>query len=132
MKDQRDEKKRIEMEQDMSRTMYRILVITGVIANLIGTICNYLIHGTELPTLICGICLLFIVVTGVTGWITKRTSLPAVLIILMLSWFEFPYLYYCYGNTSIVYLILGIVGLAVFFPRSMVLIPMRSLYWNIL
>ena len=122
MKDQRDEKKRIEMEQDMSRTMYRILVITGVIANLIGTICNYLIHGTELPTLICGICLLFIVVTGVTGWITKRTSLPAVLIILMLSWFEFPYLYYCYGNTSIVYLILGIVGLAVFFPRSMVLI----------
>lgn len=124
MRDQKDKnkKKRIEMEQDMSWTMYQILVITGGIANMIGAICNYLIHRTELPTLLCAICLLFIVITGVTGWITKKTSLPAVLIILMLSWFEFPYLYYCYGNTSIVYLILGIVGLAVFFPRSMVLI----------
>lgn len=62
-----------------------------------------------------------ILIIGCAGWITQKVQLPAVVIILILSWFEFPYLYYCYGNTAIVYLILGIVGLAVFFPRSMVI-----------
>ena len=110
------------MEQDMSWKMYQILVITAVIANLIGSICNFCIHGTELPTILCGVCLLMNVIVGSAGWITKKVQLPAVMIILLLAWFEFPYLYYCYGNAAIVYLILGIVGLAVFFPRSMVIV----------
>lgn len=117
-----EEQKKNELQQDMSWKMYQILVITAGIANLIGTACNYLIHGMEVPTAICGICFLMVICVGITGWITKKTQVPAVLIILMLSWFEFPYLYYCYGNAAIVYLILGIVGLAVFFPRSMVMI----------
>ena len=49
-------------------------------------------------------------------------QIPAVLIILILVWFEFPYLYYCYGDASIVYLILGVVGLAIFFPRNVVIV----------
>ena len=117
-----EKKKQIEMEQDMSWKMYQILVITATIANLIGTLCNFFIHGTELPTIICGTCLLMIVIIGIVGWISHKIQLPAVMIILMLAWFEFPYLYYCYGNATIVYLILGIVGLAIFFPRSMVVI----------
>ena len=110
-----------DIEKDMSWNMYQILVNTAVSANLIGTICNFCIHGTELPTILCGVCLLMILIIGCAGWITQKVQLPAVVIILILSWFEFPYLYYCYGNTAIVYLILGIVGLAVFFPRSMVI-----------
>lgn len=117
-----EEQKKNELQQDMSWKMYQILVITAGIANLIGTACNYFIHGMEVPTALCGICFLMVICVGITGWITKKTQIPAVLIILMLSWFEFPYLYYCYGNAAIVYLILGIVGLAVFFPRSMVMI----------
>lgn len=120
--EEQEKKKRIEMEQDMSWKMYQILVITAVIANLIGSICNFCIHGTELPTILCGVCLLMNVIVGSAGWITKKVQLPAVMIILLLAWFEFPYLYYCYGNAAIVYLILGIVGLAVFFPRSMVIV----------
>lgn len=110
-----------DIEKDMSWNMYQILVNTAVSANLIGTICNFCIHGTELPTILCGVCLLMILIIGCAGWITQKVQLSAVVIILILSWFEFPYLYYCYGNTAIVYLILGIVGLAVFFPRSMVI-----------
>lgn len=120
--EEQEKKKSIEMEQEMSWKMYQILVIIAAIANLIGTICNFCIHGTEIPTILCGTCLLMIMIIGVVGWYTKKVQLPAVMIILVLAWFEFPYLYYCYGNTSIVYLILGIVGLAVFFPRSMVII----------
>lgn len=120
--EEQETKKGIEMEQEMSWKMYQILVITAVIANLIGTICNFCIHGTELPTILCGVCLLMNMIIGSAGWITQKVQLPAVMIILILAWFEFPYLYYCYGNAAIVYLILGIVGLAVFFPRSMVMI----------
>lgn len=116
------QEKKNSNEWDMSWKMYQILVITAGIANLIGTVCNYFIHGMEIPTILCGVCFLVVAVVGTAGWLTKRTQLPAVLIILALAWFEFPYLYYCYGNASIVYLILGIVGLAVFFPRRMVII----------
>ena len=55
--EEQEKKKRIELEQDMSWTMYQILTITASTANLIGTICNFCIHGTKLPTILCGICL---------------------------------------------------------------------------
>lgn len=103
-----------DIEKDMSWKMYQILTITACIANLIGTICNFCIHGMKLPTILCGICLLMIVTIGIIGWTTKKVQIPAVLIILLLVWFEFPYLYYCYGDASIVYLVLGVVGLAIF------------------
>lgn len=45
-----------DIEKDMSWNMYQILVNTAVSANLIGTICNFCIHGTELPTILCGVC----------------------------------------------------------------------------
>lgn len=83
-----------DIEKDMSWNMYQILVNTAVSANLIGTICNFCIHGTELPTILCGVCLLMILIIGCAGWITQKVQLPAVVIILILSWFEFPYLYY--------------------------------------
>ena len=102
--EEQEKKKRIELEQDMSWKMYQILTITACTANLIGTICNFCIHGTKLPTILCGICLLMIVTIGIIGWTTKKVQIPAVLIILILVWFEFPYLYYCYGDASIVYL----------------------------
>lgn len=122
--EEQEKKKRIELEQEqnMSWKMYQILTITACIANLIGTICNFCIHGMKLPTILCAICLLMIVTIGIIGWTTKSVQIPAVLIILLLVWFEFPYLYYCYGDASIVYLILGVVGLAIFFPRNVVII----------
>ena len=122
--EEQEKKKRIELEQEqnMSWKMYQILTITACIANLIGTICNFCIHGMKLPTILCAICLLMIVTIGIIGWTTKSVQIPAVLIILLLVWFEFPYLYYCYGDASIVYLVLGVVGLAIFFPRNVVII----------
>ena len=120
--EEQEKKKRIELEQDMSWKMYQILTITACTANLIGTICNFCIHGMKLPTILCGICLLMIVTIGIIGWTTKKVQIPAVLIILILVWFEFPYLYYCYGDASIVYLVLGVVGLAIFFPRNVVIV----------
>lgn len=87
--EEQEKKKRIELEQDMSWKMYQILTITACTANLIGTICNFCIHGTKLPTILCGICLLMIMTIGIIGWTTKKVQIPAVLIILLLVWFEF-------------------------------------------
>lgn len=63
--EEQEKVKRIELEQNMSWKMYQILTITACTANLIGTICNFCIHGTKLPTIICGICLLMIVIIGI-------------------------------------------------------------------
>ena len=65
--EEQEKKKRIELEQEqnMSWKMYQILTITACIANLIGTICNFCIHGMKLPTILCGICLLMIVTIGI-------------------------------------------------------------------
>ena len=79
---EQEKKKRIELEQDMSWKMYQILTITACTANLIGTICNFCIHGTKLPTILCGICLLMIVTISIVGWTTKNVQIPAVLISL--------------------------------------------------
>ena len=64
-----------DIEKDMSWNMYQILVNTAVSANLIGTICNFCIHGTELPTILCGVCLLMILIIGCAGWITQKVQL---------------------------------------------------------
>ncbi|MFR8844781.1 MAG: hypothetical protein ACLVGL_06865 [Waltera sp.] len=77
--EEQEKKKRIELEQDMSWKMYQILDDTRrAAANLIGTICNFCIHGTKLPTILCGICLLMIVTIGIAGWTTKKVQIPAV------------------------------------------------------
>ena len=49
--EEQEKKKRIELEQDMSWKMYQILTITACTANLIGTICNFCIHGMKLPAI---------------------------------------------------------------------------------
>ncbi len=117
-----EKKKQMKLQQDMSWKMYRILTLTASIANLIGTISNFLLHGFETPTTICGICFLAVLITGTIGLLCHKVQAPAVIIILLAGWIEFPYLYYCYGNTTIVYLVLGVVAMAVFFPRRMVIV----------
>ena len=69
-----------DIEKDMSWNMYQILVNTAVSANLIGTICNFCIHGTELPTILCGVCLLMILIIGCAGWITQKVQLSVLLL----------------------------------------------------
>ena len=70
--EEQEKKKRIELEQDMSWKMYQILTITACTANLIGTICNFCIHGNEtahhtLPHMPADDLTI-----GIIGWTTKR------------------------------------------------------------
>lgn len=99
--------------------MFHVLALTACIANAVGFISNGLLYGMTIPTIVCGICFIVVALFGAGGLKTRKTDLPVIMIILIVSWIEFPFLYYVYGNTTIVYMVLGIVGLAVVFPRRL-------------
>lgn len=102
---------------DVREKMFRPLVITGGIANLCGFICNIFLYGMTGPSVVCGLCFLTIVLIGITGCTGGRTDLAGAGIVLIISWFEFPFLYYVYGSTILPYFVMAMVAVAVFLPR---------------
>ena len=72
--------------------MFRLLVITGGIANLCGFICNIFLYGMTGSSVVCGLCFLTIVLLGIIGCTSGRADLAGAGIVLIISWFEFPFL----------------------------------------
>lgn len=102
---------------DIREKMFRLLVITGGIANLCGFICNIFLYGMTGPSVVCGLCFLAIVLLGIIGCTGGRADLAGAGIVLIISWFEFPFLYYVYGSTILPYFVMAMVAVAVFLPR---------------
>lgn len=102
---------------DVREKMFRPLVITGGIANLCGFICNIFLYGMTGPSVVCGLCFLTIVLLGIIGCTGERADLAGAGIVLIISWFEFPFLYYVYGSTILPYFVMAMVAVAVFLPR---------------
>ena len=102
---------------DVREKMFRLLVITGGIANLCGFICNIFLYGMTGPSVVCGLCFLTIVLLGIIGCTGGRADLAGAGIVLIISWFEFPFLYYVYGSTILPYFVMAMVAVAVFLPR---------------
>lgn len=102
---------------DVREKMFRLLVITGGIANLCGFICNIFLYGMTGPSVVCGLCFLTIVLLGIIGCTGERADLAGAGIVLIISWFEFPFLYYVYGSTILPYFVMAMVAVAVFLPR---------------
>lgn len=102
---------------DVREKMFRPLVITGGIANLCGFICNIFLYGMTEPSVVCGLCFLTIVLLGIIGCTGGKADLAGAGIVLIISWFEFPFLYYVYGSTILPYFVMAMVAVAVFLPR---------------
>ncbi len=102
---------------DIREKMFRLLVITGGIANLCGFICNIFLYGMTEPSVVCGLCFLTIVLLGIIGCTGGKADLAGAGIVLIISWFEFPFLYYVYGSTILPYFVMAMVAVAVFLPR---------------
>ena len=102
---------------DVREKMFRPLVITGGIANLCGFICNIFLYGMTGPSVVCGLCFLTIVLLGIISCTGERADLAGAGIVLIISWFEFPFLYYVYGSTILPYFVMAMVAVAVFLPR---------------
>lgn len=106
-----------ELNTKLNRRLFWKLVLTGCIANTVGFLSNAILFGMTLPTIVCGVCVIMIVLCGVVGIRFGKQRTAAALMVLMFSIFEFPFLFYVYGANMGVYLVLGIVALAIFFPR---------------
>lgn len=101
---------------DVRRRQFYVLVMGGCIGNLAGFIGNALIFGWGGPTIFCGICMLLIFASSFIGIKTGQIRYASYFMMALLSLVEFPALYYIYQSGTIVYMVLGIVGIAIFIP----------------
>lgn len=106
-----------EMNAKLQRKFIWVLVITGCFSNLVGFLSNAVMFGMSLPTVVCGVCVIFVVVCGVIAIGFGKQKSASAVIVMMFVLVEFPFLLYVYGANMGVYLVLGIVALAVYFPR---------------
>ena len=109
--------KKVELNTKLNKRLFWKLVLTGCIANTVGFLSNAVLFGMTLPTIVCGMCVIMIVLCGEVGIRFGKQRTAAAVMVLMFSIIEFPYLFYVYGANMGVYLVLGIVALAIFFPR---------------
>ena len=106
-----------EINAKLQKKLLWLLVLTGCIANMLGFLSNTVLFGMSIPTIVCGICEIVMVICAVAGICFGKPKSATVVIVLMLALIEFPFLFYVYGANMGVYLVLGIVALAVYFPR---------------
>lgn len=96
-----------------------IVATTACLANLLGFVANTYLFGMSLPSIGCGICEIALLILFIFGIYTRHTGYSAALMLFLVSWVEAPLLYYVYGTATIVYFVLGIVGIALICPQRM-------------
>ena len=106
-----------ELNNKLQRKLFHTLVFTGCVANLVGFLSNMALFGLSLPTVVCGSCVLIIVICSVIGIRYQYMKIAQIIMVLALVLVEFPFLFYVYGSSMGVYLVLGIIAVAVYFPR---------------
>lgn len=106
-----------KLNAKLQKRLLWLLVLTGCVANMIGFLSNAVLFGMTTPTIICGICELIVIACGVAGIGFGKQKSATVIMVTVFALIEFPFLFYVYGANMGVYLILGIVALAIYFPR---------------
>ncbi len=105
---------RERQKNEIEKKLYRIFSMTGGIANSIGFIASAILFGMTIGTLVCGICALLLLFMAFVGNKDGGRKRAEAVILLLLNFLEFPFLYYAYGKGTMPYMVLGIVGTAVF------------------
>ena len=101
---------------------FYVLGAAGSIGNLFGFVGNVYIYGLSAPTIFCALCTL--VIFGMTFWgiRSRHVKRAAYVIITLITFFEFPILYYIYQTGTIVYMVLAMVAIATFLPTTVAVI----------
>lgn len=106
-----------ELERKLQRELLVLLVLTSCIANMVGFLSNLFLFGMSLPTIVCGVCEVVVIICGVIGIGFGRQKIATVVMVIVITMIEFPFLFYVYGANMGVYFALGIVAIAIYFPR---------------
>lgn len=101
-----------------ARNQFAVLAVTACIANTIGFASNAVLFGHSLPTIVCFVCAIIMVLLFLYGRKDARRHRAAAVILIIINLFEFPYLYYIYRTSTLVYMVLGIVGIIVVFHKK--------------
>ena len=66
-----------------------------------------------LPTTICLSCALIILCCWIFGKFENKFYSAVIIVLILVNFIEFPYLFYVYGNSTIVYMVLGFLNMII-------------------
>lgn len=107
-------KKSDTVNSELRDKLFIVLAITGCISNIAGFTANAAIFGFTPQTLFCAACALIIIVSSLVGFLTGRTYVATIIILLVLGFVEFPILYISYGASTAVYMLVAEIGIITF------------------
>ena len=70
--------------------------------------------GFTFETAVCGASLLIVILSFIYGVMTGHTYRATIILLIVLSIIEFPILYLAYGETTIVYMLVAEVAVAIY------------------
>lgn len=119
--------------KEMQAQLFHVMAIAACTANMFGFLLNAFLHGNALPTQICVICGVILLILSIWGIFTKHKGWATVGILVTVVWIEFPFLYSVYSSIILVYFVLSILGITIFFPRKFsVPFCVMTILWDIL
>lgn len=107
-------KKSDTVNSELRDKLFIVLAITGCISNIAGFTANAAIFGFTPQTLFCAACALIIIASSLAGFLTGRTYVATIIILLVLGFVEFPILYISYGASTAVYMLVAEIGIITF------------------
>ncbi len=107
-------KRLFSRELEIKEQLFNVLMFAGIVSNIAGAISNAIIVGFGISFIVCCTCALLLILLGVIGYFTNEQGKIVWIFLGLLVYGEFPFLYYVYDTACIVYLLLGIIALAIF------------------
>lgn len=107
-------KKSDTVNSELRDKLFIVLAITGCISNIAGFTANAAIFGFTPQTLFCAACALIIIASSLVGFLTGRTYVATIIILLVLGFVEFPILYISYGASTALYMLVAEIGIITF------------------
>lgn len=105
-------------DDELNKKLFQVLAWTAIIANTIGYLSNAILYGITRETLFTFACALVMYIAGAYGMISGKTQSPALVIIAVCNYIEFPGMFLMYGPDRLGYMFLGLVGIVLFLEKK--------------
>lgn len=106
--------KLLNKDIDFEMSLFQVLASTAIIANTLGYISDALFYGVNNETIFTFLCALIMYIASGIGMYLRKPKIAISIILLVCNLIEFPAMYLLYGGDRIGYMILGVVGAALF------------------
>lgn len=106
--------KLLNKDIDFEMSLFQVLASTAIIANTLGYISDALFYGVNSETIFTFLCALIMYVASGIGMYLRKPTIAITIILSVCNLIEFPVMYILYGGDRIGYMILGVVGVALF------------------